>query len=96
MLPKVESNCRIVYFLHNEFGKRSDSDESILEEILSIMKSRKDQDNSLDIEIERSRWAWRRVSFANIKLDDLLDFSERTDKYLKILVLINVPKQYHI
>lgn len=49
------------------------------------MKSRKDQDNTLANEVETSRWARRKVPFANIKPEDLLDFPEMTETDLKIL-----------
>ncbi|XP_043287510.1 uncharacterized protein [Venturia canescens] len=85
LLSKVRSYCRIVCFLNNEYGKRLDSDKDLSEEVVSLMKSRKDQDNSLANEVEISRWARRKVPFTSIKSDDLLDFPEMTEKGLKIL-----------
>lgn len=55
LLPKAESYCRIVCFLHDEFGKRLNSDESTSEAVLSIMKSRKDQNNTSANELEIRR-----------------------------------------
>ncbi|XP_044578872.1 uncharacterized protein LOC123261347 [Cotesia glomerata] len=85
LLPKTGVFCRIACFLHNEFGKRLDSDLDLSEKIIAAMNSKKYQDNTLASEVETNRWARRKVPFATITSDMLTDFPELTEQELKIL-----------
>ncbi|XP_044586031.1 uncharacterized protein LOC123266063 [Cotesia glomerata] len=85
LLPKTGVFCRIACFLHNEFGKRLDSDLDLSEKIIAAMNSKKFQDNTLASEVETNRWARRKVPFATITSDMLTDFPELTEQELKIL-----------
>lgn len=85
LLPKTGVFCRIACFLHNEFGKRLDSDLDLSEKIIAAMNSKKYQDNTLASEVETNRWARRKIPFATITSDILTDFPELTEQELKIL-----------
>ena len=85
LLPKTSSFCRIACFLHNEFGTRLDSDHDLSDKIIVAMNLKKDQDNTLALEVETNRWARRKVPFTTITSEDLTDFPELTEQELKIL-----------
>ena len=47
LVPKIKSYCRIVSFLNNKFGNRSDSDSGLCEQILTQIKDKNCTVNSL-------------------------------------------------
>lgn len=51
LLPKIDLYCRIVSFLHNEFGQRFASDKENVDEIIGRMKTRKHTKNTLAAEV---------------------------------------------
>lgn len=85
LLPKVRSYCRIACFLHNEFGKRLDSDDGMSDQVIAMMNLQHAKENTLAIEVDNNRWARRKVPFSTITSNDLLDFPELSERDLKIL-----------
>lgn len=53
LLPRVGDICKVAGYLHNEFGKRLDSDGELSEEILLHMESRMQTPNTLCDEVEQ-------------------------------------------
>ena len=86
MLPKVGALFRIASFLHNHFGERLKSDSEFATEILERMRVRKNLENTLATEVEQKGWLRKKAIFKNITCNDILDFSELTEKELKIFL----------
>lgn len=84
LLPKIGLYCRIVSFLHNEFGQRLASDKENVDEIVGKMKARKHTENTLAADVIEQAWDRRKVPFQNISPTDLEDFPEMTDNDLKL------------
>lgn len=85
MLPRIGSFYRIASFLHNKYNKRLTSDLEYPDEIVNIMKCRKNTDNTLADEVEKYGWHRKKLPFETISSSVLMDFPEMTEKDLKIL-----------
>ena len=88
LLPTLKSLCRIASFLHNTFGKRVESDPELADLIISYMKVRQTQDNTLQKLIETQKLSRRKKSFAVMTTKSVMDFPELTEKDLKILFTV--------
>ncbi|XP_058791020.1 uncharacterized protein LOC131664147 [Phymastichus coffea] len=84
MIPHAGTYCRIACFLINLFGKRFVSSISSSEEVVNLMKRKKDTGNSLAEEAESGRWSRRKTKFMKLTSNDILDFPEMTEEDLKI------------
>ncbi|KMQ85075.1 hypothetical protein RF55_16609 [Lasius niger] len=83
-IPKIGLYCRIVSFLHNEFGQRLDKEN--VDEIVGKMKARKHTENTLAAEVIEQAWDRRKVPFQNILPTDFEDFPEMTYNDLKLFL----------
>lgn len=86
LLPKVGLLCRIACFLQNQFGQRLESDKGMTEEVVKFMQERRLKTNSLSEEILQNKWSRRKVPFAELTSEDILDFPEMTEDDLKMLL----------
>ena len=84
LIPKVGSLCKVASYLNNTFGKRLNSDQDIVQEVVDQINSRKDVENTLANEIDDNKWNRKTLPFKQITSDDLLDFPEMSEKELKI------------
>lgn len=84
MIPHAGTYCRIACFLINQFGKRFVSSISSSNEVINLIKSKKDKDNSLALDAETERWSRRKTKFVKLTSRDILDFPEMTENDLKI------------
>jgi len=70
MFPKIGTYFRIASFLNNQFGKRLKSDTKCSDDILERMRTRRNIENSLTIEVEEKGWLRKKVIFQNTLSDD--------------------------
>ncbi|XP_076288271.1 uncharacterized protein LOC143212878 [Lasioglossum baleicum] len=85
LLPRLKSLCQIASFLHNEFGKRLDTDPEITDLIIDHMKKQRLETNTLQELVEAKQLSRRRKPFTPITDNAVMDFPEMTEKDLKIL-----------
>jgi hypothetical protein len=86
MLPRIGSFYRIASFLHNKYNKRLTSDLDYSDEIVEMMKSRNNTNNTLADEVDKYGWQRKKLPFKTISSRDLMDFPEMTEKDLKLLL----------
>lgn len=85
MLPRVGSFYRIASFFYNQYNKRLSSDAEYFDEIVEMMESRNNTDNTLAEEVDKNVWRRKKLPFETISFCDLMDFPEMTEKDLKLL-----------
>ncbi|KAI4482004.1 hypothetical protein M0804_009023 [Polistes exclamans] len=85
MLPRIGSFYRIASFLHNRYNKRLASDAEYFDEIVEMMESRNNTDNTLAEEVDKNGWQRKKLPFETISSCDLMNFPEMTEKDLKLL-----------
>ena len=60
ILLKTASLYKVAAFLHNHLGKRLTSDNEISKEVINSMKSRRNLEDTLSIEVEKKGWMRRK------------------------------------
>lgn len=84
MIPNAGLYCRIAGFLVNQFGKRYVSTHSTKETVLSQIRRKEQEENTLAIEAETQRWSRRKIPFKKMTSSDVMDFPELTEEDLKV------------
>ncbi|KMQ87194.1 protein disulfide-isomerase a6-like protein [Lasius niger] len=84
LLPKTMLLCKVACFLNNTFGKRFNSDHTMVQEVVDQMNDRNDIENTLAEEVENNNWSRKTVPFQKITSEDLIDFPEMSERELKI------------
>ena len=85
MLPKIGILTRIACFLHNTFGKRLRSDQTVFDEVSERMLHLRNAPNTLAEEAEQNRWnLLRERTWIPVTSDSVPDFPEMTERDLKI------------
>ena len=80
MLPRIGSFYRIASYLHNMYNKRLTSDVEYSDEIVEMMKSRDNSDNTLADEVDKYGWQRNKLPFETIASRDLMDFPEMAER----------------
>ena len=91
LIPNIGLYFRIAPFLNNIFGKSLQSNINTFDDILQRMHSQRNVQNILATEVEEKGRVRRKLSFKSATSDDILDFSEMTERDLKHLVHWNIP-----
>lgn len=84
-LKNVKSYCQIACYLHNKYSKRLESDKKMMDEIVTYMKSKRNEPNSLVEEVQSERWNRRKVPFKSVSSTDILDFPKLSEDELIVL-----------
>lgn len=84
LLPNAATYCKIACFLVNKFGKRLNSDDGNLDEIINRIESQKSDLNTLADEVEKENWNRKTAPFQVLSTTELLDFPRMDLKDLKV------------
>ncbi|KAJ8683762.1 hypothetical protein QAD02_019554 [Eretmocerus hayati] len=85
LLPKIGLYARIACYLHNEYGRKLNSDSGMEDAIFVRMTQDVHNSNQLALEVEEKRWNRRSSLLLKVTSNDIQDFPEMTENDLKIL-----------
>lgn len=85
MLHAIGTLYKIAAFLLNQFGKPVTVNSELSLKIIDRMKSLKDTENTLAIEVEEKGWLRKKIVFQCLNSHDLSDFPQLDETQLKLL-----------